>query len=156
MECVMRTIRILQWRWGGLLLAAGLSGLTVSAFIWTRGVGYSVLGPLMILFMIFAAFGALLFGQAMHEVAIREILMRRSLRVRVAAEMVSRNRWGHWRIWAKCVSPVTCEEIWICSPLLSEDPKPYLEEGPEVLLDPKHGQRYYMLVEKLKKGTTSQ
>ena len=146
----MRTIRILQWRWGGLLMGAGLSGLTVCSLLWTRVQAYSVLGPLMILFTLLAIAGMVVLAQAVREVAFREILKRRSIRVRVPADTVSRDRRGYRRIWARCVSPVTCEEIWVSSPLLMDNPNPFLRDGVEVMLHPARGEVFYMLVENLK------
>lgn len=145
----VRTIRILQWRIGGALTGAGMTGVVICSWLWTKDGEYSVLGTLMILFLIAAAAGIPLLGRALHQVACREILKRNSLRVHIPAEMVSRNRRGYWRIWVRCVSPVTFEEIWVSSPLLLDDPNPFLRDGVEVMLDPKYGGMTYMLVENL-------
>lgn len=145
----MRTIRILQWRIGGALTGAGMTGVVICSRLWTKGGEYSVLGTLMIFFLIAAAAGTPLLGRALQQVARREILKRNSLRVRIPVEMVSRNRWGYWRIWGRCISPVTFEEIWVSSPLLLDDPNPFLRGGVEVMLDPKYGGMIYMLVENL-------
>ena len=145
----MKTIRILQWRIGGALTGAGMTGMMICSRLWTKGGEYSVVGAFMLLFLIAAAAGTPLLGQALHQVACREILKRNSLRIHIPAEMVSRNRRGYWRIWVRCVSPVTFEEIWVSSPLLLEDPTPFLRDGVEVMLDPKYGGMTYMLVENL-------
>ena len=145
----VRTIRILQWRIGGALTGVGMAGMGICSRLWTRGGEYSLLGTLMILFLITAAAGTPLLGRALHQVACREILKRNSLRVRIPVEMVSRNRWGYCRIWGRCISPVTFEEIWVSSPLLMDDPAPFLRDGVEVMLDPKYVGMIYMLVEKL-------
>lgn len=145
----MRTIRILEWRIGGALTGAGMTGVVICSRLWTKGGEYSVLGTLMIFFLIAAAAGTPLLGWAMHQVARREILKRNSLRVHIPVEMVSRNRWGYWRIWGRCISPVTFEEIWVSSPLLLDDPNPFLRGGVEVMLDPKYCGMTYMLVENL-------
>lgn len=145
----MRTARVLNWKWGGILVGIGVSGIIVSSVLWEMGKVYSALGPLMIIFLAAAAAGVPLLGEALGQVALREILKGRGLKVRVNAEYVS--RWkgrNRYRIYARCISPVTCEEIWVVSPLLLDDPKPYLENGVLLMIDTKYAWNY-MLVENL-------
>lgn len=145
----MRTARVLNWKWGGILLSAGMTGLIISAVFWSRGSGYSVLGPMMLVFLALSTAGILLLGEALGQVVRREILKGRGLKVRVNAEYVRRWKGRNlYRIYAKCISPVTCEEIWVMSPLLLDDPKPYLKNGVILMIDTKYAMNY-MLVENL-------
>lgn len=147
----MKTARALYWRRGGILLGLGVVSIGCSALTWERAGDYSLPGTVMIIGLVMAAVGSLMTGYALCQVGMREVLLRRSLRVRADADLVSRKKGGNrYRIYAKCVSPVFCEEVWVESPLLIEDPKPYLKNGVEVLFDPVRGDRYYMLVEELK------
>ena len=145
----MRAARVLNWKWGGILLSAGMTGLIISAVFWSRGSGYSVLGPMMLVFLALSTAGILLLGEAMGQVVLREILKGRGLKVRVNAVYVSRRKGRNlYRIYAKCISTVTCEEIWVASPLLLDDPNPCLKDGVILMIDTKYSMKY-MLIENL-------
>ena len=145
----MRTARVLNWKWGGILLSAGMTGLIISAVFWSRGSGYSVLGPMMLVFLALSTAGILLLGETLGQVVLREILKGRGLKVRINAVYVSRRKGrNRYRIYTRCISPVTCEEIWVASPLLLDDPNPYLKDGVILMIDTKYAMNY-MLVENL-------
>ena len=145
----MRTGRTLLWRTGGTMMGVGFLLIALAASQWGKEAFYSVWGTMMLVGLVLAAMSAGLLGWALRQVAIREILRQRGLRVRVEAAFVARKKRGRgYFIYAKCVSPVIFEEVWVKSVLLLDDPTPYLRNGVEVLFDSGYPV-YYMLAEEL-------